>query len=227
MTDPYGYIYLLRNKVNGKIYIGKKKGKQVKEWYYGSGIAIANAVNFYGKENFDREILDWADSLEALNERERYWIAQYDAQNKKIGYNLTAGGDGFTGHHSEAAKAKIKAYHKGRPHSEEHRRKLKEAARKRPPMSEETRRKVSEGHKGLPGPWQGKKRSAEDRQKMREAALRRESDPNSKRKMKGNKITAGRIHVTNGIESKMIYPEEFESYERDGWRHGRLQQRRA
>lgn len=221
----YGYIYLLRNKINGKIYIGKKKGHRVKESYYGSGTAISNAVEKYGKESFDREILDWADSLEALNEREKYWIEEYNAQSKEIGYNLTAGGDGFAGHHSESARARIGAAHRGRPHSEEHRKKLSEAARKRSPMSEETRRKISEGHKGIPCCFKGKKRSEEDRRKMSEAAKRRAKPTAVTRakhanRMKGNSYGKGRIHITNGVDHKMIYPNDFEKFEKLGWRRG-------
>lgn len=221
----YGYIYLLRNKINGKIYIGKKKGHQVNESYYGSGVAISNAVNKYGKENFDREILDWADSLEELNKLERYWIAENDAQNKKIGYNLTAGGDGFAGHHSEATREKMGRSRRGRHFTEAHRKALSEAAYKRPPISEETRRKISEGHKGIPCCFKGKKRSEEDRRKMSEAAKRRAKPTSETRAkhsahMRGNTVAKGRIHITNGAEHKMIYPSDFEQFEKLGWRRG-------
>ena len=56
--------------------------------------------------------------------------------------------------------------HKGKPKSEEHKRKLKIARNKRGPMSEESKRKMSETKKG-------KVFTAEHRENLRLAALRR------------------------------------------------------
>jgi len=51
------YNYITTNKVNGKQYVGMHSTDNVDDGYLGSGIAIINAINKYGKENFTREIL--------------------------------------------------------------------------------------------------------------------------------------------------------------------------
>lgn len=226
MSVAYGYIYLLRNKRNGMIYIGKKKGNRVDENYYGSGVLIGRAIEKYGKESFEREILCWCNSLKELNKAEKKFIAKYDSQNKDIGYNLTSGGDGFAGHHTEEAKRKIGEAHKGKPHTERQKQLMSEAAKRRPPMPEDVRKKISEKHKGMHGYWLGKKRSEEDRKKMSEAAKHRAPmkpstrEKNSKR-MIGNTYGKGRIHIHKGKEGKMIYPDEFIAYQNLGWVKGR------
>lgn len=93
----FGYIYKTTNLINGKIYVGKHKWSKegcLDENYLGSGTYLARAIDKYGKENFICEILDTANSLDELNERERFYIKELDAMNQSIGYNLTRGGDG-------------------------------------------------------------------------------------------------------------------------------------
>lgn len=50
------YIYKITNLINGKIYIGKRVRETKKDIknYYGSGIAIKNAIIKYGIENFKK-----------------------------------------------------------------------------------------------------------------------------------------------------------------------------
>lgn len=88
----YGYIYKTTNKINGTIYIGKRKGKFTSS-YKGSGKYLRRALNKYGDCNFSVEVIEYCDTLEMQNEREQYWIAHY----KNLGvlmYNIAAGGDG-------------------------------------------------------------------------------------------------------------------------------------
>ena len=54
----YGYVYKITNKTNNKIYVGQHKADHFDESYFGGGVIITSAVNKYGKENFDREILE-------------------------------------------------------------------------------------------------------------------------------------------------------------------------
>ena len=94
-----GYIYLIRNNINGKIYIGQRyntrcKGKAVDDNYWGSGILIKKAIDKYGIKNFTKEILyENIESQEKLNELEIKSIKIYNslAKNKR-GYNCAEGG---------------------------------------------------------------------------------------------------------------------------------------
>lgn len=89
-----GYIYKTTNNINGKFYIGKRQKTVFDIYYYGSGKYLSSALCKYGKENFSREILEWCESLEELNNKERFWINKLDARNPDIGYNIAEGGEG-------------------------------------------------------------------------------------------------------------------------------------
>ena len=110
----YGYVYKTTNLINGKIYIGQHKSKTFDPTYYGSGKILCKAVSKYGKDNFKIDILDWCDTQSKINATERYWIKYYNSNNRDIGYNITTGGEGWSGvHHSEMTRKKISNSKKG------------------------------------------------------------------------------------------------------------------
>ena len=69
-------IYKTTNLITKKIYIGKDGKNNPK--YYGSGIFLKNAIKKYGKENFVKEILEYCNTEEELNNAEIKWIAFYN-----------------------------------------------------------------------------------------------------------------------------------------------------
>lgn len=166
----YNYIYLITNNANGKIYIGKHSTNNLDDGYMGSGKLILKAEKKYGLENFTKEYLAFCDTEEKLNYLEKFYIKKYKA--KEVGYNLTDGGDGGSGKHTQEFKDKIsklfKAYWKIRkliPISDETRRKLSKA-RKGKKHSDETKHKISASQKGIKrGPMN---LSDEQRKKMSE-----------------------------------------------------------
>lgn len=83
------YIYKTTNLVNHKVYIGKSM-KLFNENYLGSGILLQKAIKKYGKENFIVEVIDTAEDMSELNQKEKYWIAKY----KNNSYNIAEGGTG-------------------------------------------------------------------------------------------------------------------------------------
>ena len=85
-------IYKTTNLINNKIYVGKDKCNNPK--YLGSGVKITLAIKKYGKKNFKKEILEYCDSEEELNEREIYWIQKFNSIDRNLGYNITVGGEG-------------------------------------------------------------------------------------------------------------------------------------
>lgn len=97
------FIYKTVDLLNGKVYIEQTRTNNPS--YLCSGVWITNAIKKYGKENFQRVILE-ACSVEQLNEREQYWIAFYNSTNAEIGYNLTSGGKQAT-KFSEASRQKL------------------------------------------------------------------------------------------------------------------------
>ena len=68
-------IYEIKNKINGKIYIGQHSSDEL-ESYWGSGKLIKRAIDKYGIENFKRTILERCSTKDELNEREKYWIKE-------------------------------------------------------------------------------------------------------------------------------------------------------
>lgn len=118
--EKYGYIYKITNNTNGKIYIGQHKSNTLDETYWGSGILLKQAINKEGINNFSREILEWCDSKERLNQQEIYWIFKLNSMNPDIGYNLTKGGGGAPGAKlSDETKVKISQSKTGKKHSQE------------------------------------------------------------------------------------------------------------
>ena len=85
-------IYKVVNKINGKWYIGKDAGNNA--YYLGSGKILKNAINKYGKENFEKIILEHCTDKTHLSEREKYWITETNAPSDPMSYNLASGGEG-------------------------------------------------------------------------------------------------------------------------------------
>lgn len=142
------YIYKITNKINGKIYIGQHKVPLIKEnfrRYMGKGIAIQEAIKKYGKENFDKEILEYIDDdekHELVSIREKFWIKEFNCMSPN-GYNISPGGEGRctresaikgietkrkngTLYKSEATRQKMSNAAKGKVKSEIHKQHLSE-----------------------------------------------------------------------------------------------------
>ena len=89
------YIYKTTNLTNGKIYVGQSlKSIKTSTEYYGSGKILNLAIKKYGKDNFKKEILYEATSIEDMNEKEIFFIKKLNSQDRNIGYNLADGGTG-------------------------------------------------------------------------------------------------------------------------------------
>jgi len=115
----YGYIYKTTNLINNKIYIGQHKSEVFDETYFGSGKMITEALHKYGKNNFKCEILEWCESKQDADAKEKLHIAQNGLPNYEIGYNITKGGQlrFFTGmKHDENTKLKMSNRAKNRLH---------------------------------------------------------------------------------------------------------------
>lgn len=92
--EPYGFIYITTNLINGKRYIGQKKFDNASRWksYLRSGYHLMRAIKTYGKENFIRNIVDIAYTENELNEKEEIWINNYNAVKDANYYNMVDGG---------------------------------------------------------------------------------------------------------------------------------------
>ncbi len=171
-NNYYGFIYITTNNVNGKKCIGQKKYYENHETYIGSGVALKNAINKYGKENFTREIIENCKTKKELDSREKYWIEYYNATESEDFYNITSGGDGGFGsgknspwygkHLSEGTKEKLSKMRSGennpfygKTHSDEVKKKLSEKGLKQK-HSQEIKEKISKGIKENHADFSGK-----------------------------------------------------------------------
>lgn len=92
----YGVIYLITNKINGKMYVGQTKqalASRLKGHKNSNGTSrITYAIKKYGVENFDIVQIDSAISLAELNAKEIAHIARLNTLDTKVGYNVSIGG---------------------------------------------------------------------------------------------------------------------------------------
>lgn len=163
---PYGFIYITTNNINNKKYIGQRKimNRPDDRSYLGSGAILREAIKKHGRENFSREIIEYAYSKEELDRMEKDLIREMNAINSRDFYNIATGGDGgdtTSGWSEERARTHSKRikelgiYAKenngfyNKKHSAETRRRLSEIAKQR----------TTNG-------FQGKKHSAETIQKI-------------------------------------------------------------
>lgn len=118
MKENGYYVYIHKNIINKKVYIGITSQEPNQRW--------RNGTNYYGNEYFNRAIkkYGWDKGFEHIilfegltkNEAERReieLIAFYDSTNKDKGYNIENGGNS-TGKHSEETKRKISESQKGK-----------------------------------------------------------------------------------------------------------------
>ena len=97
MREKICGIYMIQNKINGKIYIGQSKDiynrwTSHKNSSKNPKYPIHFAINSLGKENFSFSILEKCNKSE-LNYRECFYIKLYHSVDNDFGYNLLQGGN--------------------------------------------------------------------------------------------------------------------------------------
>lgn len=237
----YGYIYKTTNLLNKKIYIGKRKGK-FNPLYKGSGKYLIRALNKYGKENFVSELVEYCDTLEEQNSRERYWISYYRSLNTPM-YNIANGGDGgdlvtclpeaeykrFSQLMSELNRKGIIG-NKGKHLSEEHKKNIGKG-NKGKVRTDEWKRKHSEAIKGK-APWNkgltaNDPRVAKNVHKVGEFKHTEKSKKLISEHCKGIKKPTvsvklkGRKWMHNDKIALQVKPEDIEIYKQQGFIDGR------
>jgi len=94
-------VYKVINKINGKLYIGKtynfEKRKREHFCDINDDLPFHRALKKYGKENFEWEIIDTAETEKEILKKEIYWIKKLNTcihSKNSNGYNITLGGNG-------------------------------------------------------------------------------------------------------------------------------------
>ena len=186
MADQITYytIYKITNLVNGKMYIGKHKTKNLDDGYMGSGHLIKRALQKYGANNFRKEWLMFCEDEEEMNYMElvyvdETWVLRNDT------YNLTLGGNGglIEGQHSprkgvhisEETRMKLRKANIGKKHSQETKKKMS-ISHKGKHFSQEHNEKIRNWHIG-------RKASQELRDKLSKAHIGKKLSMRTRRKL--------------------------------------------
>lgn len=188
-----GCVYLARNTVNGKGYVGKTikdldERKEMHQWhaYDGSPFYFHRAIRKYGWDAFEWSILAEDDDDGWLLLLEQKWIKRLGTLLPN-GYNMTAGGEG--GVPSEDVRKRISDSLKGHPMSEKCKQILLEVNQNRV-VTQETRDKMrltrlgkkfkpmsDEGRENIRQAHIGKKRSLESNAKTSTSLRGRKRPP--------------------------------------------------
>lgn len=166
------FVYLLRNSLDGKCYVGLTKHPDVNVRLgqhrrganpRNANTAIGRAIKKHGWEAFEKFVLERCEAEDELIEAEKRWIRHYNCM-APTGYNMTEGGESYVlgeeerlrrsermkGHTvSEETKRKIGDANRGHIHTPEHRAKLG-AARRGGKMSDHNKARLKEALNGLP-----------------------------------------------------------------------------
>ena len=160
-------VYIIRNAVNGKIYVGQtcqtvelRLRSHFKQAKYGRGTHFCNAIRKYGEQVFSIDPICIVRSQKDLDYFEQSLIAALDSTNRLKGYNGTVGGEHGT--LSDDVKRKIGLANKGR--------KSWRAGRKCGPLSAAQKKKIGNF-------WRGKKHTPEfARKRLRWQILQSDSE---------------------------------------------------
>lgn len=163
-------IYSIKNKKNGKIYIGQSVNITPRWWDHKKLLRkekhpndhLQSAWNMYGEESFEFIIIEECDESQ-LDEKEKFWILHFNSNDKKYGYNNSIGGD-FNPMKSSYIANKVSKKLKGRSFSEEHRKNLSKA-HKGKKLSKKHRENMSKAHLEN-NPWKGQKHEKSSKLKM-------------------------------------------------------------
>ena len=93
----YYTIYKTTHLDSGWVYIGKHQTKDLNDGYLGSGKLILQAISYYGKENFSKEILYIFETEEEMNAKEAELVTE-EFCSQPGNFNLCPGGKGGWGY---------------------------------------------------------------------------------------------------------------------------------
>lgn len=179
-------VYIHKNKINNKVYIGITKNSCFQRWNNGRGYkgctAFENAIKKYGWNGFDHNILFENLTKEEARKKEISLIVHYNSTNSEYGYNSSPGGNVM----SDQTKLKISLKNSGinngmygKRHTSETKQKIAEASKRM--WGEEKRHNVlSKRMQGKNNPNYGKKHTSEEIEFLRKIRLGKPA-PNRKK----------------------------------------------
>jgi group I intron endonuclease len=189
-------VYAIRNRANGKIYIGQtvKQPPVCRFWEHVTALNankhrnahLQAAWNAQGREVFTFDVLGSATSMDELNALESSLVRMFDSTHRAKGYNAVAGGR--SRRHSDETRAKIGAANRGKPK----------------PWTPEWREKISAARRGRPSSMRGRRHSPETIEKIKAALRGRPKSPEWRAK-----ISASRMGQASPMRGRKHSPESI------------------
>lgn len=87
----FNYFYKITNIINGKYYYGVHSTNDLNDGYMGSGTTLHKAYKKYGVENFTKEILKFFEDSKSMFDYEKTIVNEELVKNENC-YNLKTGG---------------------------------------------------------------------------------------------------------------------------------------
>lgn len=216
-------VYLTRNLINDKIYVGVHSTWNLNDGYLGSGKFITQSIKKHGKDNFERIILHFCLSHTDALAIERT-IVDLDFIKRKNTYNIAVGGGAsqMGRKHSQKTKERLSEIGTGRQRSEETKEKLRSIVR-----SDEFKEKVSNSLKGRPKTEEHKEKLRKPKSEKAKQNMGKPKSEETKRKMKEtlknkpdkNIHNMGSKWINDGkILRRLLKDEQLP----DGWVYGKI-----
>ena len=227
--EIYGYVYIIKNKINSKMYFGVTVNNFRQR--YGADIInhvsnehLKRSIMKYGVENFEiNEEFDIAYTKDDLFDLEDMYMCIYNTLDPRYGYNKKRSGAkyGGAGRPNEEVCKKISNAKKGVKYSEETKQLWSEQRKGEgnpnygKHWDDEHKKKISESvSKAITGegnPMYGKKHTEEAKRRMSEKAKGRKASKETKVKM-----SEKRQGKDNGNAKKVVCLETNEIFDTIG-----------
>lgn len=219
MSDRTPYTYFVLHLPTGLKYYGSKYGKGSNPdtfWkpggYFTSSLKVKKLLDEYGIDSFKAEVRKVFSNPDQALKYEYKFLKKVDALNKNDWLNDNYGGEKFR-HVGPASKKTLQAQ-RNKKQSPESNIKRSNALKGRP-KTDETRKKMVEAQKNRPC-----EKEEERRDKIRVKAIGRGHSEETKSKLAT--IVSGTKWINNGTNQMKVDQDELDKYLDSGWKLGRI-----
>ena len=202
----YHYIYKITCNVTNRFYIGMHSTDDLNDGYFGSGKRLWFSINYHGKENHVKEILEFLPSRQLLKEREKE-IVNKELIGEILCMNLKEGGDGGFSTKEHMIKAQLAS-------KESFRKRLKVDDVFRNEFSLKQSEKMKKRHfenKINYNTFEGKQHTEETKEKMKKP-----------KNIGKTNSQYGTCWITKEDVNKKIKKEDLAKWFGLGWKNGRI-----
>lgn len=210
IQKKYHYIYKTTCLLNNKFYIGMHSADNLNDGYLGSGKRLWRSINYHGKENHIKEIIEFCENREALKKREKE-IVNEQLLSEKLCINLQLGGGGgfIDENHMMKTSKRGNEVFLEKMKDEEYRKEFSEK------LSKANKEQYLDGRreKKYFYDWNGKKHTDETKKNL--SKMRKGTGVGE------NNSVYGRKWMTKDRLNKMVPPNEIDFYLSEGWEFGK------